>query len=525
MKILSRRSFVRATGAASLGALAASDRNAAAGPARPLNLLFVMTDQQRWDAMSCAGNTILDTPNLDRLAREGVRFENAYTNCPICVPARAVMLTGHSIHSVRVPRNKDCEHDDGADVPTFDNLLARAGYNTEYHGKWHTPYKFAATYRNPVRQTGKQASGADIPGTAAAYRTWLEEHVPPREARAGELIDAYSRRPYRPDPLDWRFGQAPDAKGAQSGTHGCLDVPAEYSRTAFTALAVLDALDRIEERPFSLTCSFGPPHPPLVVPTAYHGMYPAAQIPVPASNDDPMDNSPYSERAASEEMQRYRNGAHVRQMISNYYGMVKEVDDWVGRLLDKLDALELADTTLVIFTSDHGEMLGDHGMHSKMVLYEGAARIPLLMRLPSGIRPGAVVTRPVSHIDLFPTILDYLGQPPATSEGRSLRSLIDGERDDGPDYCVSEWGSASGPTLMTRTEEWKLICAHNPRSPSVDALYNLKEDPLELHNLIGKDPGRERHTAQAEAIRARLIEWLAKVGSPRLEDARGRALT
>ena len=516
-----------------------------AGTKKPgVNLLFIMTDQQRFDAMSRAGNSILKTPNLDRLADEGVYFERAYSNCPICVPARAVILTGHSIESVRVTGNNDYDRADVADLPTFDNVLARHGYHSEYYGKWHTPYKFACTYENDIRQTGKHARGASILSQVAAYRQYLDRHTPGREARAGELIDNGSKRPYTPDPVDWRYGLSPDqlehlrkrsvrtarAKDkkpdvfSQAGSYGCLHIPAEHSRTAYTAKEALAALEHVKDKPFSLTCSFGPPHPPMVLPRPYYGMYPPETLPRPASIDDPMNNSPYAERAQKEEMRRYRNEAYVRQMTSDYYGMVKEVDDWIGQILDKLRALDLERNTLVVFTSDHGEMLGDHGLHSKMVFYEGSARIPLLLRLPGAIRRGTVVRTPVSHVDLFATILDYLGMPEHPSDGRSLRSLIDGHAEPTRDCCVCEWGAKSGPTLMVRTMDWKYICSHNPNSPAVDALYHLRDDPHEMNNLIGKNPNKARSVRQAEAMKARLVAWLKQIDSPRLNGVVKRTL-
>ena len=555
---LTRRGFLRATGAASVGA-AAGAAGLAAAPRRKnaVNLLFIMTDQQRFDALGRAGNTVLKTPNLDSLARDGAYFANACTNCPICVPARAVILTGRTIQSVRVTGNGDYDRKDVADVPTFDNVLARMGYHTEYYGKWHTPYKFAATYKNAVRQTGKHARGSDVPAQAEAYRKYLDDqNVPSRPPGKGELTDKGTGRPYRADPLDWRYGldqadidkrtgearqaarragqsggdrkKAPKPKGAnltsQAGSYGCLDIPAAHTRTAFVAGEVLAALDRVKDKPFSLTCSFGPPHPPMVLPKPYYGMYPSEEIDAPASIGDPMTNSPYAARAATAEMKRYRNKAHVRQMISNYYGMVREIDDWVGRILNRLERLGLADKTLVIFTSDHGEMLGDHGLHSKMVFYEGSAHIPLLMRLPGAIAPGTVVAAPVSHVDLFATILDYLGAAPRTSEGRSLRPLIEGTGSHGPDYCVSEWGARSGPTLMVRTKDWKYVTSHTPKSPAVDALYDLKKDPHEMNNLIGRNPDKGKYLKQARAMRARLIAWLEKINSPRLAGVKAREI-
>jgi len=544
--MVDRRDFMAATGAGIAGL--AVGRSASAGPlgGKPVNVLFVMTDQQRWDTLSRAGNKILRTPNLDRLAREGAYFENAYTNCPICVPARAVMLTGHSTHSVRVERNSDYDRADVAELPTFDGILAGKRHHTEYYGKWHTPYKFAATYRNKVRQTGKHSRGTGIPGQRDAYVRWLDAKVlETRELRAGELIDKSTGRPYRADPLDWRYGMTqselderakaarrakrgkggkakPDKLSSQAGSYGRLDIPAEYTRTAFVAREVLDVLDRVKDRPFSLTCSFGPPHPPMVLPRPYYGMYPADEIPAPASIDDPMDNSPYAARARSEEMKRYRNRAHVQQMTSNYYGMVREVDDWVGRLLAKLKELGLEKNTLVVFTSDHGEMLGDHGMHSKMVFYEGAAHIPLIMRLPGAVPAGTVVTGPVSHVDIFATILDYTGARAPKSEGRSLRGLIEGKGDGGVDFCVSEWPSGGGPNYMVRTVEWKYICSRSSTTRTLDALYNMRDDPHEMTNLIGKNPDRKKYARQAEEMKARLVRWLESTNSPHARTIRAR---
>ncbi len=539
----SRRDFLKMAGCSSAawmmcGCAGIAGNSPAKG--KPVNLLFIMTDQQRFDALSCAGNRILHTPNLDRLAAEGVFFANAYTNCPICVPARAVILTGRSIESVRVPRNADLHTENAADVPTFDHILAEHGYHTEYYGKWHTPYKFAATYKNKVRQVGGRNRNTGVLSSREAYLEYLDEHVRRRDVRPGELIDNSSLRPYKPDPLDWRYGMTQEqsdklrrrSRGksnsggtnlfSQAGSYGCLDIGAEHSRTAFTAKEVITALERIKDKPFSLTCSFGPPHPPMVLPRPYYDMYKVDHIPAPVSIDDPMDNSPYSQRARQEEMKRYRNKSHVRRMISNYYGMVKEIDDWVGRILNKLGQLGLEDNTLVVFTSDHGEMAGDHGLHSKMVFYEGSAHIPLIARLPGAVAGGTVVNAPVSHVDLFATILDYLRMPFHKSDGRSLRNLIEGKGDNGIDYCVSEWGASRGPTLMIRTKDFKYICSHSSKFPSVDALYNLKDDPDEMNNLIGANPDRARYKKQVEKMRTRLISWLEKIDSPRLGDFKER---
>ena len=168
----------------------------------PVNVLFIMTDQQRFDALSRAGNTELETPNLDQLARDGAYFVNAYTPSPICVPARTAMLTGHTLESVRVTRNSEINRRDAAPVPSFDNILARAGYHTEYYGKWHAPYKLASTYKNPVRPTGRNQGPEDYSPQGEAFRQFVQKNVTPRPPGDGELLDERSNRPYVPDSSD-----------------------------------------------------------------------------------------------------------------------------------------------------------------------------------------------------------------------------------------------------------------------------------------------------------------------------------
>ncbi len=448
--------------------------------APPVNLLFIITDQQRFDALGCAGNPVLKTPNLDRLAREGVRFSTAYTNCPVCVPARTTILTGLSPESNRVTSNNDEKSPDVPNVPTFDQILLRNGYHGEYHGKWHSPYQFALDYTRPVRWlNGKKrppGSQAEM-SESEALVSYIEAHVPARPLEPGELIANMYRRPYRPDPIDGAFGKT-QADVSQGTSYGLLDVPPEHTHTAWTVKEGLEALDRLKDGPFTLTLSIGPPHPPMVLPKPYYGMYPPSEMPVPKTLDDPRTDSPYRNSNHGNDP-AYRDPAMVRQMISDYYGLVTEVDHWVGKVLDRLDALDLADHTLVVFTSDHGEMLGDHGMYSKFVFYEGSVHIPLLMRLPGAIPAQTVVDAPVSHLDLFSTILDYCGMPGHRSEGESLRPLIEGQSTGDGRFVVSEWPATAVPAYMVFDGRWKLLFGRTPNARSMDALYDLKSDPGE----------------------------------------------
>ncbi len=270
-----------------------------------------------------------------------------------------------------------------------------------------------------------------------------------------------------------------------------------------------------------MTCSISAPHPPFLVSEPYHSLYPPETLSLPLSMGDSMINSPYRKKASSDQAKGYRHPDKVRRIKANYYGLVREVDVWVGRLLDKLKQLRLEKNTLVIFTSDHGEMLGDHGMKGKSVLYEGAVHVPLLIRLPGRIPPNTVVETPVSTIDLFATILDYTGKAGHFSEGRSLRPLMEGTEKEGTDYCVSEWGG-DNLNFMVRTKKWKLLYPSRLNSGPRPALYDLENDPHELTNLLGYSPNRDQYRAVAEEIKGRLVRWLEKVKSPYLEQVKQR---
>ena len=342
-------------------------------------------------------------------------------------------------------------------------------------------------------------------------------------------------RPYRPDPLDGAYGLPPEqvaklmrdreagnaAQVGQGFSYGCLDVPPEHTLAAWTVKEGLAALDRLKDAPFTLTVSIGPPHPPMVLPKPYYGMYPANEMPVPASIDDPRGDSPYLKNNSPAS---YRDKAKVQQMISDYYGLITLDDDWIGKLLARLDELHLSDHTLVIFTADHGEQLGDHGMMSKFVFYEGSAHIPLLMRLPGVIPAGTVVNAPVAQIDLFSSILDYCGVSGHESEGASLRPLIEGKDDGSERIAVSEWNATAVPGFMVTDGRYKLMFGRGLNARSVDALYDLHDDPDEMHNLMASDAEIEKSHDEAERMKSLLVAWLERVKSHSLDEVKARSI-
>ncbi len=522
---MNRRSYLK-FGIAVVFASLVMHQASARGNLKP-NLLFIMTDQQRFDAMSCAGNTILKTPNMDRLAHEGVMFKNAYSANPVCVPSRAVFLTGLSPVNVRVEGNGDYTSTDVPDVPTFDRVLASNGYAAEYYGKWHTPHQFTECYDNDVKVVGN-VKGA--PSQIKAYQEWLKEKgVLRKEPGAGELFSGRNLRPYEPIELDWNHDAADlgadekrERKAAQVSQYGRIDLPPRISYTAFTADETLQALDRLKDGPFTLTCSFDPPHPPMVVQEPYFSMYPPESIPVPGNINDPMTGSPYQVKSGKKDQLHYKDGRNIREMRSIYYGMVREIDDWIGEILRKLDDLGIADNTLVIFTSDHGEMLGDHGMHSKVIFYEGSVHVPLLMRFPGRIKPGTVVDEPVSTMDVAPTILEYLGMKAPKTDGISLRPFIEGKpvKHDVVSYSLGR----TEPNYMIRIGDLKLMMAQNDKGRGVDALYDLKADPMEMRNLIVSPVSPEKNREQAKMMKARLVTWLEKHEPHKADDLKNRKI-
>jgi arylsulfatase A-like enzyme len=353
-----------------------------------------------------------------------------------------------------------------------------------------------------------------------------------KKLKKGELYDTFMKRPYKTDPLDTYHGVSyeiftkENPKRIQTELHGESKVPKEYTFTAFQARETIEAIERLKDATFSITCSFHFPHAPMLPSSPYYNMYPAKEMVPPVSINDAMDNSPYINANGRRENTEYADAEKIKYMISNYYGLIKELDDWIGKILAKLDEHNLTENTLIIFTSDHGEMLGAHGMREKNVFYEESAHIPLLIRFPQQIAPDTEVEGYVSLVDLFPTILDYLGVEEQPSDGTSLRGLIEKTDTEHGKYVVTEWdyrGDVS-PNYMIVKDDWKLMMPYTKTSTVLNAMYNLKEDPHEMNNLLGKNPDKEKYAAKAEELREDLLSWLKAKDSKHYEGVKERDL-
>ena len=262
-----------------------------------------------------------------------------------------------------------------------------------------------------------------------------------------------------------------------------------------------------------------------MTPTAkYFDMYPVDEHIMPVSINDDMANSPYFKSNGRHRETEYADPEKLKYMMSEYYGLLTEIDDWVGAILDKLDALGLAENTMVIFTSDHGEMLGAHGMREKNVFLEESAHIPLLIKIPGVVPEKTTVNGYVSNVDLFSTILDYLEVPEEESEGKSLRGLIDGTDTEHGEYVVTEWGNDKVPNLMILKDGWKLIIPNKANSTIINTMYDLNTDPHEMNNLLGSNPDRGQYQVEAEELRADLLEWLANNNSAHYNNVSRRNL-
>ncbi len=483
------------------------------------NLLFIITDQQRYDALSYTGNAVINTPNMDRLARQGAYFQNAYTPCAVCGPARSSILTGSSVERTGVNSNEQTYYYSGEGVmtmPTFDEILAENGYHCEYYGKWHSMSSHASVYKNPqlVSESGHSIFGPG--GQSYIWHDYLALAGAPPTPGDGQFIDGMSKWPYIANPLDRFYGMsyqqllASNLVHTQPDQHGELLLNEEYTMTTFQGMQAVEAIERLKDSTFSLTVSFHFPHAPMLPPQPYYGMYPVDEMMPPVSINDDMQNSPYLSSNGRLNRTEYADPDKIKYMISEYYGLITEIDDWVGNILDKLDSLGIADNTMIIFTSDHGEMLGAHGMREKNVFYEESAHIPLLISSPGEIAAETQVDGYVSNIDLFPTILDYLNVQEHESDGTSLRGLINGTDTTHGKYVVTEWDRDNTPNYMVVSEGWKLIIPYKISSNVINTMYDLNTDPHEMNNLLGSNPDRAQYIEKAEELRACLVEWLEK---------------
>ena len=444
-------------------------------------MLFIQSDQLACRAVGYNGLPWPRTPNLDRLAHQGVAFTQAIAPAPFCSPSRASWLTGLYPHRHGITYNVGGDRAPLAEShPLLCNLLHSAGWLTLHRGKWHLGDRnVLGCYREDPE-----------PGAEGADRQSPEQwpvHCVPAVQRAQRTLDA---------------------RGPQAMIIGRTEQPPERMEDSLTADAIIALLGQAAatNRRFFATCSLRMPHPPYLVPDPYYSLHERDAIELP-----PCAHPHYEADSPARRIGRALGEQGLREYAATYHGMVSFVDWNVGRLLDALDRLGLAKRTLVVFTSDHGDMMAAHGMAGKLVLnlYEELIHVPLLMRLPGRISAGARRQTPVSSVDIMPTILDYadLAIPPGI-DGRSMRSLIDGEEEPGRAVFSERFGRI--PVRAARTSRYRYTWFGDGRPAE---LYDLDADPYELRNA-GAEPALRDIKAD---LHARLRAWMARTGDPALE--------
>ncbi len=432
------------------------------------NILWLCTDQQRYDTIRALGNQLARTPNIDRLMDEGVTFKRAYCQSPVCTPSRASFLTG------RYPRTTRCRQN-GQKIPDDERLISRIladhGYTCGLAGKLH----LASCANNRVEERIDDG-----------YSTFHWSHHPQPDWPENAYTQWLTKKGKTWEELNRNEGTAYVKPGP----------PAEYHQTTWCAKMTIDFLRENKGKPWMFSFNCFDPHHPFDPPQEYLDRYDPAQMPLPKWREGELDNKTTYQRLDHEWAHNEPGYFHVagmtdddkRQVCAANLAMCELIDDQVGRILAALDESGQRENTIVIFMSDHGEMLGDHGLYLKGPhFYEEAVHVPLTMRWPGRFEAGLGVDGLVELIDIAPTLLESAGiEVPERMQGRSLAPICRGEADPARfrDFVYSEyynsWAHKHSYGTMLRTEDEKIVVYHGTDQGE---LYDLRSDPDEFNNL------------------------------------------
>ncbi len=416
------------------------------------NLVFITTDQHRGDCTGIDGHPILETPHLDQLANEGVYFPRAYSPCPVCVPARMVMMTGQSPYNTGFFTNSSSAL---GQTDTLPRILGGLGYQTQLIGKAHfSPQRARLGFDNTIiNESGRYREGDD-------YHLWLNKTPYAGLERATSIgnNDVFSRRSV---------------------------VPETHHVNTWTANECIEFLDRRDPTcPFFLWMSFSRPHSQYDPPAPYDAWYDPEDVPPPIRTPDE-DFLPPELREASLRYDWDRmSPARIARARQHYFGQITHIDHQIGRFLAALRWMGLWDNTLVIFTSDHGDMMGDHGLFFKSHFFEGSGRVPLILRAPrgwEGVIPARRYEKPVSLVDVLPTLISAAGgRVPEQADGVSLLPALEGDDPVEDRIFHGEIGGEKRRHHCLADGRYKYMWF---RLGGCEYLFDLKEDPNEVNNL------------------------------------------
>ncbi len=444
------------------------------------NFLLLLTDQQRQDSLSCYGNAICRTPNLDRLAASGMRFDLAYTQTPVSSPSRASILTGLYPHNHKVILNTHIPPamKEGLDpeIPTFSKLLSQAGYRMGYLGKWHVHQRL-----------GPEEFGFDE--YEACRQDFFNKMKPENRVEGKDVVIEFLR-----------------------GTNlagGVYKGRVEETHPHVLASKAVDFLKRAarSDEPFFLRVDSIAPHFPNVVPEPFASMYNPDDIPPWPNFAETFEGKPTGHYRKHLEWNLQDKGWDWwKRVVALYYGDVSSIDAACGKVLNALEETGLSENTIVIYSTDHGDATGSHRHFEKGgTMYEEPLKVPFLIRWPGVTEAGSASGDFVRLVDLMPTILEAAGVPvPEGIDGRSVRPVCGGTTpQDWPrstycEYAGEVWGYCT--QRMVRTREFKYV--FNPHD--LDELYDMRKDPYELKNLA-----YDADYAEAlERMRALFHRWI-----------------
>ncbi|MBL8229926.1 MAG: sulfatase-like hydrolase/transferase [Bryobacterales bacterium] len=441
------------------------------------NVLMITHDQQRADCLGCYGNPVIRTPNIDRLASEGVRFDQHYVQTPQCVPSRVSLATGRYPHVHRTPTNL-------YRLPDHEQTLARVlnghGYHTATVGELpFAPRRYLGGFQQLV-------AGGKEHDAVLAKDGWHGGAIPDANRRRLEEFRRLSQEQFQASAVPW---------------------PEELDETAVFADHARQYLRANRERPFFLHVNLRRPHHPFDPPAPFDRMYEGAAFPASHARRGEMDRKPPGHGKALQSSVGFdltkMTPKDLDRVKAFYYGMISLNDKYVGQILKELQGLGLAERTVVVFNADHGEMLGDHGLLFKGgYMYDEVLRTPLLIRAPGKVAAGVVDGGLCEEIDVLPTVLGLLELPlPAGVQGRPLIR---------PEGRREQKGAvfAEFPTIhAVRTSEWKLVRYGRAR---LGEFYDLKNDPHELDNLWD-DAGYAKRRGDVEGV---LFDWFVTSQDP-----------